>query len=203
MADTYYAYSRFNTKVNEWGTVEESVMPGEEVTQEQLGVDDETWAMYLEQGIVSSVPHPETQPGESPNEAFAREDAALAAGELDEEVAAKVKERQEAQAKAASGVMEEATALAAADKGEEAAALIEESLGDDEGESEGESANPNVPADASDAEKPVVESSVSRDYENMTQPQLRTLAAKRDIPDRNSMDKAALINALREQDQSS
>jgi hypothetical protein len=98
MADTYYAYSRFDTDIDEWGRVKKSIMPGDKVTQSDLDVDDDGWAEYVDRGIVSTVPYPENaHPGESVNESFAREDAALAAGELDEDEAKKVKTRQKAQ----------------------------------------------------------------------------------------------------------
>lgn len=199
---TYYAYSTFNTEVDEWGRVQKSIKPGDEVSQSDLAVDDETWQGFIDSGVVSTVPHPETQPGESPNEAFAREDAALAAGTLSEEEAAKVEERQEAQKEASYNVMTEATKLATAGEDEAAANLIEEKLGNDEEENE----NPNTPAGASEPQptqlpaNPTETGSASRDYESMTVEQLKTLAGKREIEGRGTMNKDALVAALQESD---
>ena len=190
---TYYAYSTFNTEVDEWGRVQKSIKPGEEVSQSDLGVDDETWATYVESGVVSTVPHPENMmAGESPNEAFAREDAALAAGELDEEEMEKVRARQEAQAESSKNVHDEAAKLATSGDDAGAEALIEEAA-------EAESENPNSPAAAS--EPSASESSgASRDYSSMTVEQLKTLAGKREIEGRGSMNKDDLVAALEQSD---
>jgi hypothetical protein len=195
---TYYAYSTFNTEVDEWGRVQKSIKPGEEVSQSDLGVDDETWAEYVKSGVVSTVPHPEDMmDGESPNEAFAREDAALAAGELDDEQAAKVEERQEAQKAASSNVHDEAAKLASAGDDAGAESLIEESA-------EAESENPNEPTGDSEppqpTQLPAEPASASRDYASMTVEQLKTLAGKREIEGRGTMNKDALVAALQESD---
>lgn len=127
MADKYFAYSTFNTKVNEWGRVEETIKPGEEVTQAALGVNDDDWAEYIKLGVVSKVPYPEEAiRGESPNEAFNREDLALARGELSEDEAKRVKARQAIQAEEANNFQAEATALASAGDDEGATKVIEE-----------------------------------------------------------------------------
>ena len=202
---THYAYSTFNTEVDEWGQVKTSIKPGDEVSQDDLGVDDETWATYVETGVVSSVPYPECLPGESPTEAFAREDAAYAAGELDEEQAAAVEERQEAQKESSKNVHDEAAKLASAGEDEAAAALIEESVDEDE------AAEPRNPSEPTDAEEPPAEptqlpapaeetSTVSRDYNSMTVDQLKTLAGKREIEGRGSMNKDDLVAALEASD---
>ena len=199
---TYYAYSTFNTEVDEWGRVQKSIKPGDEVSQADLSVDDETWATYVESGVVSTVPHPECQPGESPNEAFAREDAALAAGTLSEEDAAKVEERQQAQAESNKNVMTEATKLASAGEDEAAAQLIEENLAEDEDES----ANPSEPTSESEPPEPTQlpadTGGAGRDYNSMTVEQLKTLAGKREIEGRGTMNKAELVTALEESDKS-
>ena len=125
-SDKFYAYSTFNTKINEWGRVEETVQPGDEITQAKLGVSDDEWNEYVERGIVSMVPYPQNLgPGETPNEAFARENLALSRGELDEDAAKAVQARQEMQAKVANDVQAQATALATAGEDDKAAKLLE------------------------------------------------------------------------------
>jgi hypothetical protein len=194
----YYAYSTFNTEIDEWGRVQKSIKPGEEVSQADLAVDDETWNSYIESGVVSSVPHPENMmDGESPNEAFAREDAALAAGSLDEEQAKKVEDRQKAQAEASSNVHDEAAKLASAGEDEAAAQLIEEAA-----EAEAE-ANPNPPASESEpkpTQLPADTGGAGRDYESMTKDQLKTLANKRGLDVQAAQPKADFVAALEESD---
>jgi hypothetical protein len=67
---TYYAWSRFRTKLNEWGQTEEEVMPGDKVTQEKLGVGDEDWQAFIDGGAIREDEYPSNlPPGVSPAQA--------------------------------------------------------------------------------------------------------------------------------------
>lgn len=100
MAKTY-AWSVFHTEFNEYNQPTKSVMPGDEVTADKIGVDKETFEDLVERGVVREQPYPEDLPDDlSPNEYFRQQDAKMVAGELDEDEADEVKERQEAEFKA-------------------------------------------------------------------------------------------------------
>lgn len=47
-----YANSRFKKTVNEWGRVEEWIMPGDEISQDDLNVSDEEWQGLVDSGAV-------------------------------------------------------------------------------------------------------------------------------------------------------
>lgn len=71
MADTYYAWSKIDTKRNEWGQALTTLMPGEEVSQDQLGVNDDEWKSLLDSGAVRKDPYPEIANTTSPAEHYA------------------------------------------------------------------------------------------------------------------------------------
>jgi hypothetical protein len=65
-----YANSRFKKRVNEWGRVEEWIMPGDEISQGDLDIGDEEWQGLIDSGaVVDSYPEglkdsPQTPPAE-------------------------------------------------------------------------------------------------------------------------------------------
>jgi hypothetical protein len=181
--ETYYAYSRFDTKINKWGRIEKSIHPGDEVTQSDLKASDEDWAEYIKLGVVSRVPYPDTRPGETPNDVFLREDNALADDKLDEDAAEAVKERQKIQAEVAGDYQAAATALASAGDNEGSVTVIEEG------------------ADAAGDLKENAGSSEARDYDSMTVAQMKTLANKREIQGSSNMNQAQLIEAHKRYDE--
>ena len=96
-ADTYYAWSKFNTEVNEFGQPTETVMPGEEISQKDLDISDEDWAALVESGAVSTEEYPEDLPdGMSPAEFYRAQAAEVAAGTADDDTVEAVELRMEA-----------------------------------------------------------------------------------------------------------
>lgn len=63
-----YAWSKFNTEVNEFGQPTKTIMPGESVSQSDLGVDDAEWEYLVESGAVREDEYPEVPEGVSPAE---------------------------------------------------------------------------------------------------------------------------------------
>jgi hypothetical protein len=72
----YYAWTTFRLEVNEWGMVESTITPGEEVTQSQLDVDDEEWEEMIASGAIREEEYPDVSPDTSPAE-YARAQAGL------------------------------------------------------------------------------------------------------------------------------
>ena len=104
MADTYYAWSKFNTEVNEFGQPTETVMPGEEISQKDLDVSDEEWEALIESGAVSTEEYPEDLPdGMSPAEYYRAQAAEVAAGTADDDTVEAVELRMEASAPSEEG----------------------------------------------------------------------------------------------------
>lgn len=74
-----YANSRFKKSVNEWGRVEEWILPGDKISQGDLNVSDEEWQELVDRGaVVEEYPdglkdQPQTPPAqyyaENPDEA--------------------------------------------------------------------------------------------------------------------------------------
>jgi hypothetical protein len=64
--DKYYVWSPIHYHNDEG----RQILPvGEQVTQDSIGVDDETWDAWLEGGVVRASPYPKkVTPGLSPNE---------------------------------------------------------------------------------------------------------------------------------------
>lgn len=54
-----YAWSRFQKSVNEWGRVEEWIEPGDEISQSDLGVNDEEWQSLIDSGAVREEEYPD------------------------------------------------------------------------------------------------------------------------------------------------
>lgn len=84
----HYAWSTFNTKVNEWGRVIESISPGDEVDAKKLGVSQEDFDEYVENGVVREAPYPDIATDVAPTEYYREQSAAepemLTAGEREE-----------------------------------------------------------------------------------------------------------------------
>lgn len=76
MADKYYAWSRFKGEMNEWGQVLSYIEPGDPITQEKLGVDDDEWNELVSIGAVRTAKYPDIPSHVSPVEHFQREVAA-------------------------------------------------------------------------------------------------------------------------------
>lgn len=79
---TYYAWSTFKKGVNEWGRVEGYINPGDEVTQSELGVDDEEWQELLDVGAIRDEEYPDAPEGVSPAEYLAANPAPTEVREL-------------------------------------------------------------------------------------------------------------------------
>ena len=65
----HYAWTEIRVKVNEWGKVEESKQPGDEVSQGDFeDMSDEDWEELVESGSVRETPYPAgaLESGESP-----------------------------------------------------------------------------------------------------------------------------------------
>jgi len=79
MADKYYAWSNFRLEMNEWGQVTKTLAPGEEVTQETLGVGDEEWQDLIDTGAVRTDEYPDvdanTPPAQAPQPVVEEESA--------------------------------------------------------------------------------------------------------------------------------
>jgi hypothetical protein len=58
MATTYYAWSNFTPDRDEWGKAETTIVPGDEVSQSDLGVSDEEWETLVTEGAVREQPYP-------------------------------------------------------------------------------------------------------------------------------------------------
>jgi hypothetical protein len=61
-----YAWSRFATDINEWGQVGKYIEPGDEVSQDDLGVSDDEWQELQDVGAVREEAYPDVDAGESP-----------------------------------------------------------------------------------------------------------------------------------------
>jgi|SRR6476646_831415 len=66
-----YAWSKFKGEVNEWGQVTKWIMPGEKISQSDLGVSDEEWDSLVESGAVREDEYPDIANDVSPAEHFA------------------------------------------------------------------------------------------------------------------------------------
>lgn len=80
------AWSKFNTEVNEYGQPTKTIMPGESVSQSDLGVSDEEWEYLVETGAVREEEYPDIPADVSPAEY--QKSVANAAVELSEAQAA-------------------------------------------------------------------------------------------------------------------
>lgn len=67
-----YAWSRFAKDVNEWGRAGSYVNPGDEITQDDLGLSDDAWQELIDMGAVREEKYPDVNAGESPAEYFIR-----------------------------------------------------------------------------------------------------------------------------------
>ena len=72
-----YAWSTFNTDVDEWGKAHGKIEPGDEVSAEKLGVTKEEFDELVAVGSVREEEYPDVAPGQSPAEYY-REEAAAA-----------------------------------------------------------------------------------------------------------------------------
>lgn len=66
-----YAWSKFKADVNEWGQVNKWIMPGDEVSQSDLGISDEEWKGLVESGAVRDDPYPDIAADVAPAEHYA------------------------------------------------------------------------------------------------------------------------------------
>jgi hypothetical protein len=71
-----YAWSTFNTEVDEWGKAHGKIEPGDEVTAEKLGVTKEEFADLVEVGAVREQEYPDVAEGQSPTEYYREQSAA-------------------------------------------------------------------------------------------------------------------------------
>lgn len=67
---TYYAWSNFRKKVNEMGQVEEWIVCGDEITQDDIGVSDIDWNDYIANGVIRKEPYPPVPTNVPPVEYF-------------------------------------------------------------------------------------------------------------------------------------
>jgi hypothetical protein len=77
MADTYYMWSRVSVGVKPDGRPEKVFTEGDEVTKATLKVDDATWDTWINEGVVRTMPYPETN-GDSPVNYYYRQAKAMA-----------------------------------------------------------------------------------------------------------------------------
>lgn len=66
-----YAWSKFKADVNEWGQVGRWIMPGDEVSQSDLEVNDAEWQELQDSGAVRNEPYPNIPNDVAPAEYFA------------------------------------------------------------------------------------------------------------------------------------
>jgi|SRR5580765_3729328 len=88
-----YAWSKFKKEVNEWGQVTEWIMPGDKISQGDLGVSDEEWESLVETGAVREDEYPDV-PADVPPAQAEKEEAQQEA--VVEELKMQVKEEEEA-----------------------------------------------------------------------------------------------------------
>jgi len=62
MADTYYAWTRFDVERNEWGIATKTINRGDTVTAKDLGVSDEEFQALVDGGSVRNYGLPEDMP---------------------------------------------------------------------------------------------------------------------------------------------
>jgi hypothetical protein len=110
------AWTTFITGRNDYGQVTETIKPGDSVTQDALGVDDEEYAELLDVGAIREEAYPKNIPNDmSPVEFYAMQDGQLERGELSDKEAESVMKRQ---AKQLEGVPDEETPVEEAKKSE-------------------------------------------------------------------------------------
>ena len=64
----YYAWNTFTTEFDDHGIPQTKIVPGDEVTQDDLGVSDEEWDELIETGAVSEEEYPDVPDHISPAE---------------------------------------------------------------------------------------------------------------------------------------
>lgn len=72
-----YAWSTFNTDVDEYGKAHGKIEPGDEVTADKLDISKEEFETLVEAGAVREQEYPDVNPTQSPTEYY-REEAAAA-----------------------------------------------------------------------------------------------------------------------------
>jgi hypothetical protein len=80
-----YAWINFVIERNEHGQPSATLKPGDEVTQQDLGVSDEDWQQLIEGGSVRPQPYPKIPDNLSPAEHFRNQEGTRAKGLLTEE----------------------------------------------------------------------------------------------------------------------
>jgi len=65
-----YAWSRFAKTINEWGRVEEWIEPGDEISQADIGVNDDEWQELQDNGAVREEAYPPVEVDQSPAEYY-------------------------------------------------------------------------------------------------------------------------------------
>lgn len=96
MADKYYAWTTINTEVDEYGKVQDSIAPGEPVTQSDLDMGDEEWEELVASGAVRTEEYPDVPDDMSPAEHMRQQEAEVAAGTADDDTKEAVELRLEA-----------------------------------------------------------------------------------------------------------
>ncbi len=80
-----YAWIVFVTERNEHGQPTKSVKPGDEVTQQDLGISESDWKGLIESGSVRPQPYPKIPDNLSPAEHFRSQESSRSRGQLTEE----------------------------------------------------------------------------------------------------------------------